>query len=113
MLPGFIEACDFRPSPYNITSYVSQVEYGIDPEASSGFKPSQFYPDMGVFSTHIEVWSNGVRWLVQNGRQAKVDETRFTYSPYHTERHYYAFVVLTISLLGFGYWFWKTRSQAA
>jgi len=68
MLPSYIEVCkagskDTPPGDLVSMVSISQVEYGIDPNGSAGYKPSQFYPDMQVF-TWIEEWKNGQRYMV-------------------------------------------------
>jgi len=68
MLPSYIEVCKAGSKdkpPDDLVSMVSinQVEYGIDPNGAAGYKPSQFYPDMQIF-TWIEEWKNGQRYMV-------------------------------------------------
>jgi hypothetical protein len=82
MLPNYIEVrkagSKDQPQGELITTMVSisQVEYGLDPNGSTGYDPSQFYPDMQIF-TRIQVWKNGERFSVNpNGRLIKIDEAR-------------------------------------
>jgi len=68
MLPSYIElrkagSKDTPPGDLVSMVSISQLEYGIDPNGSAGYKPSQFYPDMQVF-TWIEEWKNGVGYMV-------------------------------------------------
>ena len=67
-LPSYIEvrkagSKDTPPGDLVSMVSISHVEYGIDPNGSAGYKPSQFYPDVQVF-TWIEEWKNGKRYMV-------------------------------------------------
>lgn len=51
---------------------ITQIEYGIDPRISTGYRPSQFFADMQAF-TRIQVFKDDGRFSVEpNGTLARI-----------------------------------------
>jgi hypothetical protein len=77
-LPSFIETripvVDNKiPTTASILVSISQIEYGIDPIISAGYRPFQFFPDMQAF-TMIQVFKEDGRFSVEpNGILARIN----------------------------------------
>lgn len=98
-LPNYFSFREIRNNrPFrDLTNRILQIKWGVDNSILQGFLPSMFYTNLSIF-THVEAWSNGVRFIVSpSGQMRAITDDAPTYPNTQTSSRLLVFALFSLA----------------